>query len=226
MLLCFFAEVVDALGQRPGARHVATLHSELGRSPVWVLDEQGPTPVAIAHPGIGGPFAAAAFEELIAMGGRRFVACGAAGVLVPELVLGHAVVVDSALRDEGTSFHYLPPARTVAADPRPMARLVGALHRAGIAHTVGRTWSTDALYRETRDRARRRRDEGCLTVEMEAAALHAVARYRQVALAQVLLAGDSLAGEQWDDRGWTTAHEARAALTEASLNACRCTGPG
>lgn len=221
VLLCFFSEVVDALGRRPDARQAATLRSELGRSPVWVLGADGPSPVAVAHPGIGGPFVAAALEELIVMGGRRFVACGAAGVLVPELVLGHAVVVDSAVRDEGTSFHYLPPSRTIETDPRAVAALAAALHRAGIAHTVGRTWTTDAVYRETPSRIRRRRAEGCLTVEMEAAALLAVSRFRSVTLAQVLFAGDSLAGEEWDDRGWTTAHDARAALAQAALDACR-----
>ncbi len=159
VLLCFFGEVVAALGQRSDARHAATLHSELARSPVWILDEDGPNPVAVsavAHPGIGAPFAAAALEELIAMGGRRFVACGAAGVLVPELVLGHAVVVDSAVRDEGTSFHYLPPSRVVDADPQAVAALATALHQAGVAHTVGRTWSTDAVYRDAGRRPRRR----------------------------------------------------------------------
>ena len=64
-----------------------------------------------------------------------------------------------------------------------------------MAHTVGRTWTTDAVYRETRARTDRRRAEGCLTVEMEASALIAVARFRGVAFSQVLFAGDSLAGE-------------------------------
>ena len=220
VVMCFFPEVVDALASRPGARPAATLHSEMGRSTVWRLDD-GDRPVAVAHPGVGAPLAAAMFEELIVMGGRRFVACGAAGVLVPELVVGHAVVVDSAVRDEGTSFHYLPPGRVADADPAGVATLVEALHAAGAAHTVGRTWTTDAVYRETRARTDRRRAEGCLTVEMEAAAFLAVARHRGVAFSQVLFAGDSLAGEQWDDRGWATARDARATLFEIAVDAAR-----
>ena len=133
-------------------------------------------------------------------------------------MLGHAVVVDSALRDEGTSFHYLPPGRVVDADPDEVATLVAALHGADVAHTVGRTWTTDAVYRETRSRTDRRRDEGCLTVEMEASALIAVARFRGVAFSQVLFAGDSLAGETWDHRRWTTAREARAALVDVLVS--------
>lgn len=117
-------------------------------------------------------------------------------MLVLEIVLGHAVVVDSAIRDEGTSLHYVPPGRSLDADP------------AGVE-----------VYRETRSRTDRRREEGCLTVEMEAAALIAVARFRSVGFSQVLFAGDSLAGQQWDDRGWTDAHQARAALFELALDA-------
>ena len=67
---------------------------------------------------------------------------------------------------------------------------------------VGKTWTTDGVYRETRARVDRRRAEGCITVEMEASALIAVARFRGVRLAQVLYAGDTLAGEVYDSRGW------------------------
>ena len=128
-----------------------------------------------------------------------------------------SVVVDSAVRDEGTSFHYLAAGRTVDADPDGVAALVDRLHAADVAHTVGRTWTTDAVYRETRGRTDRRRDEGCLTVEMEAAALIAVARFRRASFSQVLFAGDSLAGEEWDHRRWTTARDARRALAEVVL---------
>ncbi len=212
VVLCFFPEVMAALAEH--AREGAVLHSENGRSPVLVLERPDGTEVGVVHPGVGAPMAVATLEEVVALGGRRFTAVGGAGVLVPDLVLGHAVVVDSALRDEGTSFHYLAAGRVVEADPDGVAALVDRLHAADVAHTVGRTWTTDAVYRETRGRTDRRRDEGCLTVEMEASALIAVARFRGVAFSQVLFAGDSLAGEEWDHRRWTTAREARQALVE------------
>ncbi|HEY2194108.1 MAG TPA: nucleoside phosphorylase [Actinomycetospora sp.] len=215
VVLCFFPEVVAAVAER--AREAAVLHSENGRSPVLVLTRPDGTEVGVVHPGVGAPMAAVTLEELVVLGGRRFTAVGGAGVLVPELVLGHAVVVDSALRDEGTSFHYLAPGRTVEADPDGVAALAACLRAADVAHTVGRTWTTDAVYRETRGRTDRRRAEGCLTVEMEAAALIAVARFRGVAFSQVLFAGDSLAGQEWDHRRWTTARDARRALVEVVL---------
>ena len=132
--------------------------------------------MAVFHPGVGAPLAASLFEDAIAHGCSSFVACGGAGALVPGLALGHVVVPDAAVRDEGTSSHYLPPAREVAADPEAVA--VAVLERNGVPHTVGKTWSTDAPYRETVGRIARRRAEGCITVEMEAAAFMAVARHR------------------------------------------------
>lgn len=139
---------------------------------------------------------------------------------MPDLVLGHAVVVDSAVRDEGTSFHYLAPSRTVAAGSAGVAVLEQTLRSAGVPFVTGRTWTTDALYRETRARAGRRVAEGCLTVDMEAAAFFAVARYRGVRFAQLLYAGDSLAGETWDDRGWTRATDVRERLFWLAADAC------
>lgn len=85
---------------------------------------------------------------------------------------------------------------------------------------TGRTWTTDASYRETRARAGRRVAEGCVTVDMESAAFFAVARYRGVRFAQLLYAGDSLAGETWDDRGWTRATDVRERLFWSAADAC------
>ena len=81
-----------------------------------------------------------------------------------------------------------------------------------VPHTTGMTWTTDAFYRETRAKVARRREEGCITVEMEASALIAVSRFRGIRLGQLLYAGDSLAGEAWDHRGWVKAHDVREQL--------------
>lgn len=72
--------------------------------------------MAVFHPGVGAPIAVGFLEEVIAAGGRSFVAAGGAGALLPDLVLGHPVIVESAVRDEGTSFHYAAPSRTIDAD--------------------------------------------------------------------------------------------------------------
>lgn len=214
-VMCWFPEVVDGIGGT--ARAVTTLRSELGRNPVWVVDSPAGRPVAVLHPGVGAPLAAMFLEELAALGVRHVVGVGGAGALLPHLTLGHAVVLGSALRDEGTSFHYLPPGRVVDADPVGVDVLSTVLRDEGVPFVVGRSWTTDAVFRETPERVRRRREEGCAVVEMEAAALLAVARFRGVRFAQLLLAADSLAGPEWEHRGWTTAREARAGMFGLAL---------
>lgn len=153
------------------------------------------------------------------MGCRFFVTCGGAGTLNQDLALGHFVVVSSALRDEGTSFHYLPPARYVEANPEARRTLEAVLTRRGAPYVSGPTWTTDAPYRETPTKIAARRDEGCLTVEMEAAALAAVARFREVPLAQVVYCGDDLSGSSWDHRSWRTLSDVREDLFDIAASA-------
>jgi uridine phosphorylase len=218
-VLCFFQEVLAALPAAHGATQVAEVRSEQGITPVYAL-EVGGTPLVAAHPGVGAPFAAAVLEELIAMGCDRFIVCGGAGVLRRDLVVGHPVIVTAAVRDEGTSYHYMPPSREVPAEPGPVAALEGVLRAHGVEYLAGKTWTTDAFYRETPDRVARRREEGCLTVEMEAAAFLAVARFRGVALGQLLYSGDDLSGAVWDSREWHGRTSVRERLFWLAAEAC------
>jgi uridine phosphorylase len=217
-VLCFFQEVIETMAADGVARKVGRLMSEIGPNPLYVVEVDG-RGVLVVHPGVGAPLAAGMLEEVIALGCTRIVACGGAGALSDDLALGHAIVVDEAVRDEGTSFHYLPASRSVRADPHGVAVLAGLLHERGVPHLTGKTWTTDAFYRETRSRIQRRTAEGCLTVEMEASAFMAVAKFRGVSFAQLLYAGDSVAGETWEERGWNRAVSVRRALFELAMEA-------
>ena len=217
-VMCFFGDVVSAVASERGARQVARLHSEHGVHPIFEIVYRGQR-VAFFQPGVGAPLAATFLEEAIDYGCRAFLACGGAGVLDATLALGHPVVVSAAVRDEGTSYHYLPPSRLIETAPAVVSVIEGVLGRVGVPFTTGITWSTDAVYRETRDKVSLRRAEGCITVEMEAAALLAVARFRGVVLGQLLYAGDSLAGDSWDHRGWLQAHDVREALCWLAMDA-------
>lgn len=211
VVLCFFREVLADLAARDDVRELKVLEAAHGPHPVYEVERAGRR-LAVVHPGVGAPLAAAFMEEAIALGGRTFVAVGGAGALLPELVLGHAVVVEGAVRDEGTSLHYLAPSRAVEADPDGVLAVQQTLTDAGVPFVTARSWTTDGFYRETRDRVARRVTEGCATVEMEASALMAVARYRRVRFAQLLYAGDSLAGPTWDGRDWRQAVSVRERL--------------
>jgi len=156
--------------------------------------------ITVAHPGVGAPWVATHLEELIALGCRKFVACGSAGVLKSELKRGAVVIPGSAVRDEGTSYHYCPPSREIEMERGVVDKLESVLRKHHIDYEIGKTWTTDAFYRETRDKIARRKSEGCIAVDMECSALIAVSRFRNVRFGQYLSAGDDVSGDVWDPR--------------------------
>lgn len=214
LVMCFFPEVVAVQGERVHTQ----LRSIHGKRPLFETEVAGER-VAFCHAPVGAPASVLLLEEAIALGCRDIIGVGGAGALVDGLDVGHPVVADSAVRDEGTSLHYLRPGRTVEAHPDAVAAIIATLDAARVPYTRGRTWTTDALYRETRARVDRRVAEGCLTVEMEAAAFFAVGAYRGVRVGQLLFAGDALHGEDWNHRGWMSATDARTATFLLALDA-------
>ena len=218
-VISFFGEVVENVAAEHQARIIVENRWEDGPHPLYEIEYKGQR-LAFFHPGIGAPLSAALLEEVIAFGCRKFIACGGAGVLEKGMAVGHLVVVSSAVRDEGTSYHYLPPSREVKANEVAVSALVKALDERGMPYVVGKTWTTDAPYRETARKIARRREEGCLTVEMEAAGMMAVAEFRGVTLGQVLYGGDDLSGEVWDSRRWQSRTEIRERLFWLCADVC------
>lgn len=96
----------------------------------------------------------------------------------------------------------MPPGREVEPSPQAVAAIEATLQARGVPYLKGKTWTTDAPYRETRGKVASRTDEGCLTVEMEAASFFAVARFRGVLFGHILYGGDDLSGDEWDKRDW------------------------
>jgi uridine phosphorylase len=218
-VICFFKEVIDKVVSEHAAKTATEARWEDGPHAFYEIGFKGRR-LAFFHPGIGAPFAAGLLEDAIAFGCRKFIACGGAGVLNKDIAVGHLIVVSSAIRDEGTSFHYLPPAREVIADERGVKALVKTLENHGVPRLLGKTWTTDAPYRETPDLIARRKEEGCLTVDMESAGLMAVAQFRGVPFGQVLYGGDDLSGAEWDNRDWQSRKDVRENLFWLSAEAC------
>ncbi|NLN46289.1 MAG: nucleoside phosphorylase [Clostridiaceae bacterium] len=175
--------------------------------------------LTVVHAHVGGPQAAAMLEELAALGCRTFLACGGAGGLRRDIAVGHLVVPTSAVRDEGTSYHYLPPAREVELDPEVVRTICNSLAEAGVPYLAGKTWTTDAFFRETPAKVERRRSEGCLTVEMECASFAAAAVFRGLRFGQILYGGDDLSGLVWDSRGWKNRGGIRQGVFELACDA-------
>ena len=218
-VICFFREVVEKIAREHDAKVVVENHWEDGPHPIYEI-EFGGHRIAFYQPGVGAPLAVGLMEEAIAYGCRKFIACGGCGVLKKGMAVGNLILVTSAVRDEGTSYHYLPPEDEVAAHPKGIAALEAVLQESKVPYRKGKTWTTDAPYRETRQRMKRRIDQGCVTVEMEAAALIAVAQHRRVSFGQLLYAGDDLSGSQWDNRSWQSRAEVRENMFWLAAQAC------
>ncbi|MEJ2352561.1 MAG: nucleoside phosphorylase [Anaerolineales bacterium] len=218
-VICYFHEVLEQVVAEHSARMLVENRWEDGPHPVYEIAYRGRR-LAFYHPGIGAALSAALLEEVIAFGCSKFIACGGCGSLENDIPLGHLIVVSESLRDEGVSYHYLPPGRTVKAHPLGVASLKNTLDRHDISYRVGKTWTTDAPYRETPKRIAARRAEGCSTVEMEAAGMMAVAEFRGAKLGIILYGGDDLSGTEWDNRNWQSQAEIRQGLFWLAAEAC------
>lgn len=129
---------------------------------------------------VGASFAVLVAEQLFASGCRLLVSLTSAGQIVPIGQPPYFVVIDRALRDEGTSYHYSPPSEFAGADPDLVKRAAAALAARGPYSVVGASWTTDAPFRETSEAIEAAREKGILAVEMEAAALYTFAQVKGV----------------------------------------------
>jgi len=219
-VLCFFGEVIKKLRRQGELKQIHRLSSEGDPNPVYRLG-RGTNKLAICWPGLTAPYAGVVLEELIALGGRKFIACGGAGVLDPDIPPGKLILPTAALRDEGTSYHYQKSGRFSRPHPDAVRAIQAAGRRLNREILQGKTWTTDAVFRETPGMVERRRNEGCIAVEMEAAAFFAVARFRKVTFGQILYAGDDVSGTAWDPRGWSRRFRVREELFWLAVDACR-----
>jgi uridine phosphorylase len=131
---------------------------------------------------VGAPFAVLVAEQLFASGCRLLISLTSAGQIAAAGPPPYFVLIDRALRDEGTSYHYAAPAEFAAADPRLVQMGKAALARDQLNAIVGSAWTTDAPFRETRQAIEAARARGVMAVEMEAAALYAFAQARGAAV--------------------------------------------
>ncbi|HEU0157486.1 MAG TPA: nucleoside phosphorylase [Stellaceae bacterium] len=168
-------DILRALRREGAARRSpgwACYHTEL-----FEFEQQG-IRFGIVGCAVGASFAVLVAEQLFVCGCRLLVSMTSAGQIVDRGPPPYFVVIDRALRDEGTSYHYLPPADFAAADPELVDLALDALATAGEPVCRGASWTTDAPFRETAEAIARARTRGILAVEMEAAALYACARAR------------------------------------------------
>lgn len=207
----FSDAIVHRFVTEGGGEKIGEFRSVTGNRDYYRVNLFG-TEVFLFVPIVGAPAAAGMLEEIIAVGCKYFVFLGCCGVLRHDIADGHILLPTSAVRDEGLSYHYLPAAEEVEQDPRSIRAMREAMETLKLPYAETKTWTTDAIYRETRQKVEAMRDRGCASVEMECASLLAVAQFRGVPLAQFLWSADNLDAPEWETRGLHTRGEGSGEL--------------
>lgn len=187
---------------------------KLGGEKIWSLNCGSPFPIykmnwngkniAVCQTLIGSAGTVGIAEEIHSLGANKLVLFGSCGTLDSSLTAGHLIVPTEAYRDEGTSYHYMAVSNYIKIQTAD--KLAEILDEFSLPYVKGKTWTTDAIYRETRNNVNARKNEGCITVEMECAAFMAFAAFRNIEVYQYLYAEDNLDCEEWERRTMGSVH--------------------
>lgn len=211
VVFVFLGECIDNYAKAHGAKVVSEFISITKKYPIYVMDYKDEE-ICLCQAPVGSAAAVQFLDWLIGYGAKKIISAGSCGVLV-DLPENTFLVPTKALRDEGASYHYLPPSRFVEGNRNVLNSIEKTLKKMNLPYTECMTWSTDGFYRETKEKINYRKSEGCSVVEMECAALTACAKFRGVDFGQLLFTADSLANlEAYDERDWGTKSLEKALL--------------
>ena len=210
-LFAFLGDVVHEYAEKNEATVAETLITVSHDINIYVMKD-GDEEICLVQSPIGAAAATQVMDTLVTCGCEIVIAVGSCGVL-KDLPENAFIVPTRALRDEGTSYHYLPASRYIELDEKPIGVIEETFKKHNHPFVTCTTWSTDGFFRETKDMVKYRLEEGCLVVEMECAALAACCRKRGAKFGQFLFTADSLADvHEYDARGFGTASHEKAIL--------------
>lgn len=192
-IMCYSKSFIELIKKKHKTEKIDAFGAEF-----YMLKETNNQIGLVGNFGIGAPAACVVLEEMISWGIKRFITIGTAGTLQKNLKVGDLIVCEKAIRDEGTSHHYIKNSKYAYASKKMTEEIENSLKRFKQKYIVGTSWTIDAPYRETVAEARQYQKEGVHTVEMEASALFAVAKYRNVDIGALFTISDSLAELEWD----------------------------
>lgn len=198
--ICTFSPVIlSELLEKYPSRRVAECGTVKGAQPIYAVEAESKTFGAFCV-SVGSAMAGTELIDInFIAGAEKFIVFGSAGALNREAIAGRYVIPSAAYRDEGFSYHYAPPSDYIDLPDNKTTEAV--FIKLGIPYAVGRTWTTDAFYRETRSKMVKLVSEGCITVDMEMAGLAAVCSFHGWKLYSFLESGDVLDGEEYDKSG-------------------------
>ena len=196
-IAAFRQQIVDTALEMYGSDTILSNVRGGGTTPIYELKYNNKR-FALCFAGVGGPVAVTRLEQVISRGAKKILYFGSCGVLDKGIEAGNLIVPTSAYRDEGTSYHYAPASDYI--EIRTASRISEIMNEINIPYVCGKTWTTDAPFRETRDKMERLKKDGCIAVEMECASLMAAGHFRSADIYQFLYAADNLDSKIWDAR--------------------------
>lgn len=196
---CYSRATFERMAGELCVRKISETSCANGVTPIYKTNLEG-TDIALTMVDVGAPMSAAMLEDVYEQGVQTAIIFGTCGVLDSKIDDCSVIIPTSAVRDEGTSYQYAPPSDEIGVNDKYADVLCGLLDRLGVKYTVGKVWTTDAFYRETAEKTRRRKESGCVCVDMECSANSAVANFRGKGLCQFFYAADNLDSEKWDAR--------------------------
>ena len=156
--------------------------------------------LTLFHAGVSGPWISADIEQLSKQGVEKFIIFGNCGVLDSKIEDCSIIIPTKGFRDEGTSYHYLPESDAVDMNPKYVDEFIEILKEYDFDYTKGYTWTTDAFFRETKEKINYFKDNGCVCVEMEGTVIASVCKRLNVDYFTFYYAGDNLDSVEWDER--------------------------
>lgn len=200
-VFAFLGEAIDEYAKNHNAKIVGMFESMTKKYPVYIINYQGED-ICLMQAPVGAAPATQLLDWLIFYGVKEIISGGSCGAL-EQFAENVFLVPYLALRDEGTSYHYLAPSRYVEINSQALKAIEKTLYEHNLKYVEVKTWSTDGFFRETKEMVVYRRQEGCAVVEMECSALAACAKMRNVVWGELLYTADSLANlEKYDERNW------------------------
>ena len=193
VIICYSRRFLDYYVKNHEMKRVKEIHGEF-----YLINETKNKIALLGGFGIGAPAVVNMMEELVALGAKKFISIGEAGNLQKHIKIGDIVVCNRAIRDEGTSHHYLKYSKYSYPSKDLTEKIKLAFQKYKIKYFTGTSWSQDAPYRETVKEVEHYQKEGVATVEMEASAIFALGKYRKVDVGAIFTISDSLAGLKWD----------------------------
>lgn len=197
-ILTFSEKIEHAVLRNYDCKEIGRFNCATRETPVYLIEHNGGK-FAFYKTMIGAPACVGTVEDSYAViKTKKYIVFGGAGCLDKEIAHGKVMVPTDAYRDEGTSYHYAPPSDYIKV--KNSAAVARFMEINKIPFIMGKSWTTDAFYRETENNFKKRKSDGCISVEMECAALQAMCDFRGLEFYTFFTSGDLLDAPEWDPR--------------------------